>query len=44
MKAILIGNGINMLEKNNFDSKSIAHRFEKAINKNLKLKDSEEFL
>ncbi len=37
MKAILMGNGINMLEKNNFDSKSIAHRFEQAINKNAKL-------
>lgn len=37
MKAILMGNGINMLEKNNFDSKSIAHRFEKVIHKNEKL-------
>ena len=32
-----MGNGINMLEENNFDSKSIAYRFEKVINKNAKL-------
>ena len=34
MGAILIGNGINRLENNKFDSKSIAYRFERVIKKN----------
>lgn len=37
MRTILIGNGINMLENNKFDSQSISYRFKEVINKNTKL-------